>query len=55
MTVEARERVRARYDAYLADAIWLASQSPSDLERADRDALVRATCSIRLLRPDLTD
>ena len=55
VTVEARERVRARYDAYLADAIWLASQSPSDLERADRDALVRATCSIRLLRPDLTD
>lgn len=55
VTSEARERVKARYDAYLADAIWLASQSASDLERADRDALVRATCSVRLLRPDLPD
>jgi hypothetical protein len=50
---EARERVRARYDAYLVDAVWLAEQSPIDLERADRDALVRATCSLRLLRPDV--
>lgn len=55
VTAEARERVRARYDAYLADAIWLASQSASDLDRADRDALVRAICSVKLLRPDLAD
>lgn len=53
VTAEARERVRSRYDAYLVDAVWLADQTPNDLEKADRDALVRATCSIRLLRPDV--
>jgi hypothetical protein len=53
VTVEARERVRSRYDAYLVDAVWLANQTPNDLEKADRDALVRATCSLRLLRPDI--
>jgi len=53
VTDEARERVRSRYDAYLVDAVWLANQTPNDLEKADRDALVRATCSLRLLRPDI--
>lgn len=53
VTVEARQRVRSRYDAYLVDAVWLANQTPNDLEKADRDALVRATCSLRLLRPDI--
>lgn len=53
VTEEARERVRWRYDAYLVDAAWLADQTPNDLEKADRDALVRATCSLRLLRPDV--
>lgn len=53
VTAEARERVRSRYDAYLVDAVWLANQTPNDLEKADRDALVRATCSLRLLRPDI--
>jgi len=49
---EARERVMERYDAYLADAVWLASQSPRDLDRCDRDELIRATLSVRLLVQD---
>jgi hypothetical protein len=53
ITDEAKERVRSRYDAYLGDAVWLTHQTPTELERADRDALIRATCSLRLLRPDL--
>ncbi len=36
---EARERVLERYDAYLADAVWLASQSPRDLDRCDRERI----------------
>ncbi|AFT69530.1 hypothetical protein B5T_01247 [Alloalcanivorax dieselolei B5] len=49
---EARERVLERYDAYLADAVWLSSQSPRDLDRCDRDELIRATLSVRLLGQD---
>lgn len=49
---EAREKVLERYDAYLADAVWLASQSPRDLDRCDRDELIRATLSVRLLGQD---
>jgi hypothetical protein len=52
VNAEARERVLERYDAYLADAVWLASQSPRDLERCDRDELIRATLSVRLLGQD---
>jgi hypothetical protein len=55
ITEEAKERVRSRYDAYLGDAVWLSHQTPTDLERADRDAVIRATCSLRLLRPDLIE
>lgn len=51
---EARERIIERYDAYLADAVWLASQSPRDLDRCDRDELIRATLSVRLLGQDGT-
>lgn len=52
---EARRVVRARYDGYFADAVWLASQSPMDLERTGRDALIRASLSLKLLRPDTTE
>jgi hypothetical protein len=52
---EARRVVRARYDGYFADAVWLASQSPMDLERTGRDALIRASLSLKLLRPDTGD
>lgn len=52
---EARCVVRARYDGYFADAVWLASQSPVDLERTGRDALIRASLSLKLLRPDTAE
>lgn len=52
---EARRLVRARYDGYFADAVWLASQSPMDLERAGRNALIRASLSLKLLRPDTAE
>jgi Histidine kinase-, DNA gyrase B-, and HSP90-like ATPase len=55
MTEEARGLVKARYDGYLADAVWLAGQSPADLERNGRDALIRATISLRLLLPDTAE
>jgi hypothetical protein len=53
VTSHARNATVARYDAYLGDAIWLANQTPSDLEEASRDEVIRATCSLRLLRPDI--
>jgi hypothetical protein len=49
---EARTRVAERYGAYLTDAIWLASQTPRDLDRCDREELIRATLSVRLLAQD---
>ncbi len=49
---EAKERVLERYTSYLADAVWLATQSPRDLDRCDRDELIRATLSVRLLNSD---
>ncbi len=52
MTEEARQLVRARFDGYMADAVWLASQTPSDLDRVGRDVLIRARLSVRLLQPD---
>jgi len=55
VTEQARVSVRARYDAYLSDAVWLANQSPADVDRASRDAVIRATCSVRLLKSDVSD
>ena len=55
VTNEARRRISARYEAYLGDAEWLASQTPSDLDRANRDTVIRAQCSLRLLRPDVEE
>jgi predicted nucleic acid-binding Zn ribbon protein len=55
VTAEARELLKARYDGYLADAVWLAGQSPADLERTGRDALIRATLSLKLLLPDTAE
>ena len=55
VTEQARAAVRARYDAYLSDAVWLVNQSPSDIDRASRDAVIRATCSVRLLKSDVSD
>ncbi|HKY81971.1 hypothetical protein AI27_00965 [Sphingomonas sp. BHC-A] len=53
ITAEARRATVARYDAYLGDVIWLSEQTPAEIERASRDAIIRATCSLRLLRPDV--
>lgn len=53
INAEARKAVVDRMDSYLADATWLLTQSAHDLERADRDALVRASIAIRLLRADV--
>lgn len=53
VTDEAKAATVARYDAYLGDAVWLADQTPADLARASRDTVIRATCSLRLLRPDV--
>jgi hypothetical protein len=55
VTGEARTLLKARYDGYLADAVWLANQSPADLERTGRDALIRATLSLKLLLPDTAE
>jgi hypothetical protein len=52
VTDEAKAATVARYDAYLGDAVWLADQTPADLARASRDTVIRAGCSLRLLRPD---
>jgi hypothetical protein len=54
VTDEARRAVWSRYDAYLDDTIWLSNQTPADIEVASRDAIVRAACSMRLLKPDFT-
>jgi hypothetical protein len=53
VTNDAKAATVARYDAYLGDAIWLSDQTPADLSRASRDTVIRATCSLRLLRPDV--
>lgn len=55
VTSQVRESVRTRYDAYLRDLVWIINQSPSDIERASRDVIVRATCSVRLLKSDTID
>jgi len=52
VTEHARGAIQSRYEAYLEDGVWLANQSPADVDRADRDAVIRAICSVRLLRPD---
>ena len=52
VTGDAKAAVLSRYQAYLADAVWLANQTPADLEGINRDVLVRAACSVRLLRSD---
>ena len=53
VTEGAKADVLSRYDAFLRDAVWLANQTPADLEGTNRDMLIRATCSVRLLRSDV--
>lgn len=53
VTEEAKAAILARYDAYLGDAVWLANQTPPDIEATSRDAIIRAACSVRLLGSDV--
>ena len=53
VTDDARDAVLSRYDAYLGDAVWLANQTPADLDGTSRDTVIRATCSLRLLGSDV--
>ena len=55
VTEQSRRRVLSRYEGYLTDARWLATRNPRDIEIADRDLVIRATYSLRLLRPDLAE
>jgi hypothetical protein len=52
VNAEARAKVIERYDSYLADAAWLAQQSHRDLDRCERDELIRATLSVRIIGQD---
>lgn len=52
VNIETRAKIIERYDAYLADTVWLSSQSPRDLDRCDRNELIRATLSVGLLEGD---
>jgi hypothetical protein len=49
---EIRLQILGKYDSYIQDAIWLANQSPRDLDRSGRDEVIRASMSLRLLRSD---
>ena len=53
VTEDAKAVILSRYDAYLGDAVWLANQTPADLEGTTRDTLIRAACSLRLLKSDV--
>lgn len=52
ITKEARARIAEHIDGYLADAAWLASHSPADLDKETKDAVIRTVFSLRLLEPD---
>ncbi len=55
ITDDAKDAILSRFDAFLGDAVWLANQTPGDLERTSRDMIIRATCSLRLLRSDIAE
>jgi hypothetical protein len=47
-----QDELVARFDRFLADAIWLASRDARSLEQIDYDEIDRALKALRLLRPD---
>lgn len=49
----AREHLIEQFSNYLTDAVWLASQTPADIDSAPREVLIRAAQSLRLLAPDM--
>jgi hypothetical protein len=48
-TATARDQVTSLYSSLLADAVWLAEQSETELGEASRERLLRASASIQLL------
>lgn len=50
-TDEARTRLLRHYGGLLADAVWLAQQTPADLEDMSRERLMRAFLATALLAP----
>lgn len=50
-TDEARSRLTRHYAGLLADAVWLAQQSPDDLAEMSRERLMRASLATTLLAP----
>jgi hypothetical protein len=45
--------IMSKYLGLLSDAAWLARQDSSDIANTSREELIRATMSLRLLRPDV--
>ena len=50
-TSEAKARILGHYGGLLADAVWLAQQTPSDFEAMTRERLMRAFLATELLAP----
>jgi hypothetical protein len=50
-TDEAKARLLGHYGGLLADAVWLAQQTPTDLEAMSRERLMRASLATALLAP----
>ncbi len=50
-TDEARARLLGNYGGLLADAVWLAQQTPDDLETMSRERLMRASLATTLIAP----
>jgi hypothetical protein len=48
-----RAGILSKYLGLMNDAIWLSRQDSSDLTTCSREELIRATMSLRLLRPDV--
>jgi hypothetical protein len=53
-TDEAMTRLLGHYGGLLADAVWLAQQTPSDLEDMSRERLMRASLATALLAPTVS-
>lgn len=53
-TDEARNRLLGHYGGLLADAVWLAQQTPSDIEDLSRERLMRSSLATALLAPTVS-
>jgi hypothetical protein len=50
-TEEAQSRILSHYGGLLADSVWLAQQTPADIEAMSRERLMRASLATALLAP----